>query len=174
MYTEEQKRQHIRNLQSNLRLVALTEKLVPVPPIDGLFGSTTSEALRVFQRKYRLPVTGVADYITWEAVAARANQALLNQAAFADIYIAPYEQGNAVYGVQTLLNGLSPFFVNLKPVPYTGILDFDTQQTLRTFQRAAGLPQTGAVDAKTLRLLLRLFTAVSGTVPIGWQLAEER
>ena len=47
-------------------------------PIDGIFGETTEEAVRAFQRIHRLPEDGRVDRITWNRLA-RAQKPVTNE-----------------------------------------------------------------------------------------------
>ena len=68
MYTDEQRRSHIFDLQTFLRRIQRAEgHAQPLVP-DGVFGPETAEAVRAFQRAGGLPVTGTADHDTWTAV----------------------------------------------------------------------------------------------------------
>src|SRR5688500_5639401 len=58
-----------------------------------------------------------------------------------------YGAGEGVTQAQTLLNRFGA------GLDQDGIRGPKTQQALRDFQRAAGLPETGALDAQTLRAL---------------------
>ena len=60
--------QPIRSLQTMLRVLAENDDAYkPLIP-DGIYGPDTMEAVRIFQRLHRLPITGVTDLLTWEAV----------------------------------------------------------------------------------------------------------
>ena len=63
--TEEDAR---RNLQKYLRQLAYFDENIPFVPLDGNSGSATADALRAYQARRGLPVTGVADQETWEAL----------------------------------------------------------------------------------------------------------
>ena len=60
--------QPIRSLQTMLRVIredaGYTDNVIP----DGIYGSTTMEAVSQFQREHGLPVTGVTDQRTWEMI----------------------------------------------------------------------------------------------------------
>ena len=62
-------------LQANLSTV-LPELLLIV---DGIFGRETQQAVRVFQAREGLPVTGIADLQTWELLSDRAESARVSQ-----------------------------------------------------------------------------------------------
>ncbi len=59
-------RESIANLQSYLRKLSYHDSDIRPVPIDGIFGSTTAQALTDFQRKYELEPTGRADRKTFE------------------------------------------------------------------------------------------------------------
>ena len=61
--------QPIRSLQTMLRVLAenVDEYKTLIP--DGIYGPDTMAAVRVFQRRNRLPVTGVTDLETWNRIA---------------------------------------------------------------------------------------------------------
>ena len=68
MYTDEQRRSHIFDLQTFLRRIQRSQGYAqPLAP-DGIFGPETAAAVRNFQRQNGLPVTGTADYDTWTAI----------------------------------------------------------------------------------------------------------
>lgn len=66
MYTDEQKRRHIYDLQVCLRRIQ-QENDHPQPLVpDGIFGAETAEAVRAHQRQNGLPVSGQVDRATWD------------------------------------------------------------------------------------------------------------
>ena len=58
----------VRNLQSMLRSISLYYNNIPVIAVDGIFGPTTTNAVKEFQRVYSLPITGEVDIITFEEI----------------------------------------------------------------------------------------------------------
>ena len=69
--------QPIRSLQSMLRVISEIDKRIPTVVPDGIYGSTTQQAVTAFQRQHGLPATGVADQYTWEAVVASYEDAII-------------------------------------------------------------------------------------------------
>ncbi|MBO6015745.1 MAG: peptidoglycan-binding protein [Lachnospiraceae bacterium] len=55
----------VRQLQQQLRRIAQNYPRIPSIAADGIYGSRTAEAVRVFQQIFRLPQTGSVDYATW-------------------------------------------------------------------------------------------------------------
>ncbi|MBR1931716.1 MAG: peptidoglycan-binding protein [Lachnospiraceae bacterium] len=55
----------VRQMQTQLNRIARNYPALPTITADGIFGQQTAEAVRIFQRIFNLPVTGVVDYATW-------------------------------------------------------------------------------------------------------------
>lgn len=55
----------VRQLQNQLNRIARNYPAIPTLTADGIYGAATAEAVRVFQRVFNLPQTGVTDYATW-------------------------------------------------------------------------------------------------------------
>ena len=69
-YTEQQKKEHIRELQSYLYAISMFDKNIPQILPDGVYDADTRAAVEAFQRTYGLPVTGDTDSATWNRIAA--------------------------------------------------------------------------------------------------------
>ena len=71
--------QPIRSLQTMLRIIAQRDSdygnIIP----DGIYGPQTMGAISTFQRKHGLPITGITDQATWDAVVAEFEPALTDQ-----------------------------------------------------------------------------------------------
>ena len=57
--------QKVEQMQEQLAVISRSYPAIPTIDADGIFGSRTEEAVREFQRVFRLPETGVVDYTTW-------------------------------------------------------------------------------------------------------------
>lgn len=154
--------QPIRSLQTMLRVIAENDsgyaRIVP----DGIYGPETLRAVSVFQRKHGLPVTGVTDLDTWEAIVAVYEPALVEQdAAFGlEIILNPGqvirkgERNPHLYLVQSMLLALGEFYGSIGKPEVTGILDEATSDALASFQFLSGLPMTGQLDKHTWKHLV--------------------
>lgn len=58
----------VRQLQQQLNRIGENYPALPRLVTDGIFGTLTEEAVRIFQRIFALPVTGVVDFATWYAI----------------------------------------------------------------------------------------------------------
>lgn len=55
----------VRQIQTQLNRMAKAYPLIPTINVDGTYGERTAEAVRTFQRIFKLPETGIIDYPTW-------------------------------------------------------------------------------------------------------------
>lgn len=153
--------QPIRSLQTMLRVIAehdpSHQSLIP----DGIYGPQTVSAVSGFQRKHGLPVTGVTDQDTWEAILAEYEPALINvdAAESLDIILDPNQvirkgEGNPhVHLVQAMLLVLSDIYGSIGTPSQSGILDELTADSLASFQALSSLPMTGNLDKRTWKHL---------------------
>lgn len=59
---------YISELQNYLRTIAAYRDNVPVIGVDGIYGQHTALAVSAFQHGANLPVTGITDLDTWNAI----------------------------------------------------------------------------------------------------------
>ncbi len=55
----------VRQMQEQLNRIAQNYPLIPKVSVDGVYGPGTEEAVKVFQKVFGLPQTGVVDFPTW-------------------------------------------------------------------------------------------------------------
>lgn len=55
----------VRQMQEQLNRIAQNYPLIPRVSVDGIYGPGTEEAVKVFQKVFGLPQTGVVDFPTW-------------------------------------------------------------------------------------------------------------
>lgn len=153
--------QPIRSLQTMLRVIAEQdpsyETLIP----DGIYGPATMSAVSVFQRRHGLPVTGVTNQDTWEAILARYDPALIRiaEAEPVEIILNPNqvirkgERHPHLYLVQAMLIVLAEAYKSIGMPSQSGLLDEATADSIASFQALNGLPMTGHLDKQTWKHL---------------------
>lgn len=153
--------QPVRSLQTMLRVLAeQDDRYVTVVP-DGIYGQTTMAAVSNFQQLHGLPVTGVTDQDTWEAIVRAYEPALIlvAEAQPVEIILNPNEvlrRGEAspyLRVAQALLWVLSETYGSIGRPGQSGILDAATSDSLSSFQALNGLPMTGELDKITWQQL---------------------
>jgi len=153
--------QPIRSLQTMLRVIAEDDSSHPTVIPDGIYGQETMNAVSYFQRKHGLPVTGVTDQDTWDAVTSYYEDALIrvDEAYPMFVILEPGqvirrgERHPNIYIVQALLMVLSEAYDSVSRPSMSGILDEITADSLSSFQSLAQLPMTGSLDKKTWKQL---------------------
>ncbi len=60
--------QNVFEVQTALRYLSETDKVIPLITPDGVFGPETTEAVLLAQEFFSLPRTGVVDFDTWEVL----------------------------------------------------------------------------------------------------------
>lgn len=160
--------QPVRSLQTMLRVIAEDDGRSPTVVPDGIYGPNTSAAVSVFQRNHGLPVTGVTDQDTWDAIVDIYEPAYVRvgPAQPLEIILHPGqiirrgERNPNLYIVQAVLLVLSQIYGSLPP-SQSGILDEPTFNALAAFQEMNGLEQTGELDKNTWKQLALHYTLAS-------------
>ncbi len=133
-------------------------------PINGIFDAELTKAVRYFQEKEKIPVTGTIDSATWNAIT---DEYTKEKKLRAPVYIDPIgsnelyrtqknEKSDAVVILQVLLNALSEFY-NYELIPITGIYTPETAEAVAHFQKKNNLPITGEADRLTWHTLAEEF-----------------
>ena len=158
--------QPIRSLQTMLRVLAEDDRTLPTVVPDGIYGPETITAISAFQRRMGLPVTGITNQETWDAVVGAYEPALIRvgKATPIEIIMDPgkvYRRGDSsanLYLLQAMLNFLSNYHPNISAPGQSGVLDSPTEEALAAFQLLAGLPPTGELDKITWKYLVNQFS----------------
>ena len=153
--------QPVRSLQTMLRViqedVGHTDSIVP----DGIYGSSTIQAVSNFQREHGLPITGITDQATWETIEAEYQPALVRVDAAqplqlilnANQVIRRGQSHPYLYLIQSMLVALSEIYGSVSAPRITGTLDLATSESISSFQYLSARPQTGEVDKITWKHL---------------------
>jgi len=157
--------QPVRSLQYMLRRLSLVYPFLPEIVADGIFGELTLEAVMLFQREFGLPVTGVVDRDTWNAIRDlwyKAEERLASPKAARlfpgeRVSVEPGENREFMIVPQTMLQVLSRQFSGITPDVADGIYGPESVENAKWLQRAGGLPQTGIMDHMTWDVLARLY-----------------
>lgn len=159
MNNQPNKSSAVQNLQQYLRQIAYEESNIPAPPIDGIFESQTTEALKEYQRSRGLAATGRADLETWERLYADYRASLAYNSPPRRIALFPIDPqgymltlgsvGFVVSALQHMLRELHHSYSALSDVIMTGVYDEQTQAAVKSFQSLNKLPEDGGVGLLT-------------------------
>lgn len=157
--------QPIRSLQTMLQVIAQNDDSYTAVISDGIYGPETMQAVAVFQRKHMLPVTGITDLATWEAIVPVFDMSLSKQEETVPIevvwnpatVILSGESHPNLFLAQGMLAVLSDVYHSVSKPSMTGTLDEITADSLSSFQMLTGLPMTGTLDRLTWEHLSRQY-----------------
>ncbi len=148
-----------QNLQRYLLQLSYHDDSIPPPPVDGIFDRDTEAALRAFQSGRELPVTGIADRITWEELYNSYRASLAANTPPRAVSLLPFTnpptvlslglRAFAVGALQQMLRELSVYYSELARIVPSGLYDEETASAVRDFQMRNRLPVTGEVDPAT-------------------------
>lgn len=132
--------------------------------VDGDYGSTTKEAVALFQKVKGLPVTGKADDSTRAAIERAAGQGYR-------------PGGGVVYAEGNRGSMISDMQVRLQAAGYLkggidGVYGDDTTRAVRNFQKDKGIPVSGVIDEMTYAAL-RNVDGSSAPAPAASSSSEE-
>ena len=151
----------VRNLQTMLRYISKQDSSYENVIPDGIYGAQTASAVSTFQRRHNLPITGVADLNTWEAIqqAYAPARVQIDNAYPLQIILNPNQvirRGEAdpnIHIVQAILFVLSQEYGSILEPSRSGMVDDATAASIGSFQELNGLPVTGELDKLTWREL---------------------
>ena len=149
-------------IQRMLRDIELLENEFSRVPISGIYENETREAVREFQSKYGLEVTGVVDFDTWDTLNSIHDKTRFERRGVrkvqlvpsnTDFAIFPNEINDLVFVIQYMLLTISPNHDELENQKFTGVYDAQTVDAIRSFQRKNLLDDNGIIDGATLEAL---------------------
>ncbi len=149
---------HVRELQQYLRIIRRERDGETDVPIDGRFGTLTTAAVRQSQEESGLPVDGIVDRATWEAIFAAAQEIIYLRALPTPVQglgmgqppLRVGDKNDSVLFLQVMLGALAKRFANLPAAEtLSGIYTDATAASVRQLQQQAGLATTGMVDKPT-------------------------
>jgi N-acetylmuramoyl-L-alanine amidase len=136
----------VEDLQNKLHAQGISTD--PDPP--GIFADGTVRAIKEFQAKRDLLVTGICDRNTWSALV-EASYSLGQRVLYRR---SPMQRGDDVAALQRILNDLG-----FNAGRIDGIFGDATAAALADFQHNVGLPADGILGSLTLQSLLRVHTS---------------
>lgn len=155
----------VQSLQHMLNHLARTIPSLPRLGESGIFDEPTLEAVMIFQRDFGLPVTGIVDQATWNAITAAYYQNLNQFGEPPLLHVFPggtgsvreNEQAAELYIVQAMLTELLKVLSTFEAVEMNGINSGATLRNLRKIQKLSSLPESGTLDRATWAIMAALY-----------------
>ncbi len=162
----------VKTLQAMLRLISQADRrdaadaALPLVGTDGIYDSGTEEAVRMYQSRKRLPVTGQVDPTTWSYISGDYERLLEENAPPRAISpfpsalgyrVADGEASDLVLIIQIMLSSLRHSYDGIGNVPLSGKYESRTAAAVRYFRMKNLLPPESFVDLATWNALARQY-----------------
>ena len=152
----------VQQIQIRLNRISTNYPGIPkINPTDGNFGVDTEEAVRAFQRTFRLTEDGVVGSATWYRItylfgAVKRLSELDSEGIRIDELPRAFEQllsrgdtGDDVRVMQYYLAVIAAYYDTIPEIEVNGVFDEATEAAVRAFQQTFGLAVDGIVGRQT-------------------------
>lgn len=164
-------------LQTMLNRIGQNYPAIPrLAQVDGIFGSRTEEAVRVFQSVFGLSVDGIVGRATWYKLVflyvavTKLSELVSEGQSFTEIQgpggvqvLKSGDRGPAVSALQYFLSLIGQYSFTLPTLAIDGIFGPKTKQAVQDAQKTFGLPATGVVDNATWLKLYDEYVGIATT-----------
>lgn len=156
----------VRTIQYYLNILAYFNSNLQALPLNGIFGPETTNAVRVFQQYYGLPVTGVVNTATWNVLNRIYSETVefLPQGysgeygkLYPGYFLSEGMSGENVRDLQTYLSLIGKNLDAIPEIPVTGYFGPQTRNAVIAFQNAFGIPANGAVGPITWNTIVQQY-----------------
>ncbi len=157
----------VRQIQFWLSTISGYVPSVPDVAVDGIFGASTTAAVRAYQEHAGLTVDGIVGRATWDSLY-NDYQSIESDISSPDTSFpgqypgTPLRRGstgNSVRQVQFWLSVLSDFYSAIPAVTADGVFGAATETGVRAFQRGFSLTVDGVVGPATWNKLYEVYTS---------------
>ncbi|MBE6839324.1 MAG: spore cortex-lytic protein [Ruminococcus sp.] len=165
-------------IQTRLNRISANYPAIPkIYPVDGIFGVSTENAVKEFQRIWNLPQNGVVDKATWYKIIyiytsiKRLSELNSEGLALSDIsskfpeVLRVGDSNDYVRVFQYYLAVIGAYYERVPPVDITGNFGTMTEDSVKAFQKLFGLEPTGIVDEDTWNEIYRAYAGIIESVP---------
>jgi len=169
---------NVRTIQLRLNRIRANYPAIPaIQPVDGIYGASTENAVRAFQRTFNLTQDGRVGRATWNAInrywSAVTKLSELNGEGHRiglsptppTVVIRQGARGADVIHAQFLLDFISQFHPGISAPLMDSIFGASTTNAVRQFQQRFGLTVDGVIGPNTWRRMYEVFRAAQGQIP---------
>ena len=163
----------VRTKQVQLNRISRNYPSIPkIATVDGVFGQETDDAVREFQRIFKLTADGIIGKATWYRIAYLYNSvkrlseldsegiSLDEVAQQFPSLLSPGDTGDEVRMIQYYLQVVAAYYDTVPPLTTTGVYDDATYQAVMAFQRTFGLTPDGIMGQQTWNELYKAYRGI--------------
>ncbi len=167
----------VQTIQIQLNRISGNFPAIPKVASDGVYDSSTADAVRIFQEVFSLNPTGIVNEATWyrlsyiyasvKRLAELQSEGLTfeeTQRNFPNV-LREGDYGHAVRSFQYYLAVVGAYYNSVIPIRISGEFDAETAASVRSFQQTYGLPQTGIADRRTWNDIYRAYQGILDSQP---------
>ncbi|MDD4850017.1 MAG: peptidoglycan-binding protein [Gemmiger sp.] len=159
-------------LQKQLSRIAKDYPSFGKPTVNGTFDAATESSVKAFQKQFSLTADGVVGRATWNKASyiyvsvkdlaeltseGEKLDAVNSSGAWPGTVLRRGSTGSGVEQIQFWLSGLAQFQSNIPTVAVDGNFGLGTENSVKAFQKSAGLTQDGVVGQATWDALYLAF-----------------
>ncbi len=134
---------------------------IPTLTTDGVFGTATENAVRIFQRIFGLSVDGVVGENTWNLIVSLNRD--VEQSAYGGAALYEGSSGDKVRMLQQMLSALNASYPSIPVLTTDGIFGAQTKAAVIAFQQIFNLTPDGIVGRNTWNTLLKEYLLIMNT-----------
>ena len=160
-YQNDDRKAVVTHIQELLRSLQIYENKPVSVPVDGIFGSKTTDAVRQFQLENGLSPTGAVDKNTYDLLYEKSLEADIAASDPLPLFlfsngqnVSKGETSDFVMILQIILNALTVSYDDYTPLETKGNFDEKTESAVRRFQMRNGLVPDGIVNKATWNALV--------------------
>lgn len=146
----------VRLIQYYLNFIGFFNNSLNSLSVDGIFGPSTTNAVKAFQRVFGLTQDGIVGRATWNKLQSVYDNILndlpsqykpFRSQIYPGYILTTGSRGEPVRQLQIFLNTVARYNSSVPSVSQDGVFGAGTQRSVRAYQALNGLAQTGNVDA---------------------------
>lgn len=173
---------NVELLQIRLNRIARNYPAIPkIYPTDGVFGPSTTEAVKKFQEIFGLTPDGVVGNATWYRILyiysgikrlSELNSEGLSLSEISTQYpslLSIGSEGTGVLVLQYYLTYIARFVPTLDSVAIDGVYGNQTANAVRAFQRTYGLTEDGVVGEETWQRIYDVYKGLIASLPTDYR-----
>lgn len=170
---------NVELLQRRLNRISANYPAIPkIYPINGVFGPSTTESVKEFQRVFDLSPDGIVGPATWYRILyiyngikrlSELNSEGLTLGEISTQYPSLLQSGSEGVGVivlQYYLSYISAFVPTIPATAIDGSFGAETERSVRAFQSTYGLLEDGVVGEETFRELTDVYKGLVASIPL--------
>ena len=163
--------ENVRIIQAQLNRISDNYPAIDKQTVDGVFGTSTENAVKTFQRIFNLTSDGVVGKSTWYKISyiyvavkklaeLTSEGESIQDGAYPGRPVRQGDRGLNVTIVQFYLNQAAQYVSTVSPVTLDGVFGSGTRQQVINFQRYYNLTADGVVGQLTWDKMYRLFLSI--------------